>query len=321
MRQKEVAHHQERIDSELNALAGRIDTGVLEVLLEIQKELGYKWSFFSGLMPSSLAFYVCGITNINPLLFDLKYQLYCNAKSDLNPSITIELPPSAELTDYNHIAEKYGYMIVKEETPKDADFELYSFVNLGKINNEESWVIHKSDVKVQRNNVVYLINLVFRVMHNPMLMLMSMRIDPLWNIGWDRIANGAILKYFKELPVELIDFYFDYKVNDFKKLANFLVYCKINEDKSMMEFTQKMRNYHLKLNGESSDEQVISSNTNLMKITTSLFGIFMAAMDKGYIQAYNLFLLSHLEHCYPLEFKKGMENTSFGKKFDGKGSK
>ncbi len=238
--------------------------------------------------------------------FDWNFNLYCPASPELKPAITIELPPDIALEEFNCIAEKYGYMIAKEEATSDAKTEVYSFINLEGNNGEEGWTINKTEVRASRNNVVYLINTVFRVMTKPLFILKSMRTDPSWNLGWDRIARGAILKYFGDLPIELVDFYFDYRVNNFDKLARFIVFCQINDNKDLSEFIQNMRNYYLKLSGEAAEEKVISSNTKSMIITASGFGILMAAMVKGNIQAYNLFLLSHLEYCYPVEFKKGM---------------
>lgn len=319
-RLNQVARYQGRIDYELDALATSLDTDVLEVLLEIQNELGYKWSFFSGLMHTSLAFYVCGIANINPLIFKFDFDLYCNQELNYQPKIFIDLPPGIELSEFNNIAETYGYSIIKEDRSElETNTDIYHFLKLIKPksrrtykkdqplksdNKQVDWELKKTEVFVFRSKIVHTVNRAFSGFLKPYVALKFMRIEPDDNENWEKIARGSILKYFDDLPIDMIDYYFDHDVNNFFKLASFIVVCNMKNEEQLERNVKKDGNDNMK----SSKE--VKSKEAMKQMVNKVFDFLSIIMSKSYKQAYELFVLNYLEHCYPKEFRKGMGNNS-----------
>lgn len=246
-RLKQIDNSENLIEKELSCLKDSLNLDIIKILVEIQKQLGYKWTFFSGLMHSSLALFITGITNLNPLKYQFIFERYYNCKYDNYASIIIDLPPNIDLVDYNHIAEIFGYKIHKSKYQSKIPDELeeYYFVNnndeypfrqklnenklnLSKYQIELYTSLSREAVVVVRDKNVYLINKILSIFSNPEVPLRSLNLTN--DYDWLQISKGSILQYFPNITSQQVDYFFDLKVDNFDKLAFFIVMTHIDDE-------------------------------------------------------------------------------------------
>lgn len=320
---REISLNQEELFNEMDVLKYVLNKDVIEILLEIQKELDYKWSFFSGLMHLSFFYYVHGITNIKPKTIGHEFSKYFTKDSEKDPLITIELPPEIELTEFNQIAEKIGYSIIKEA---NTDFEpiadIYNFIKLTNESNEIQKQQHanahnqyelgiiKTEVYVIKSNLVHRINKVLNEIPNHETILKTFRTEKSFGKEWSKIARGSILKYFSGLDSKTIDTYFDYEVKDLNNLAIFLSLNWIQNKDYFLKLIMILEGeYDFSLDEDEflNYDDFFLTEGELDTIDPDMKRILGLLKLFAFKIANDLFLLNYLEFNYSHEFKKAMD--------------